>query len=205
MVILKENNKYFNVFRFISERFKSSTARLLTLIKSSARKKFVERCKEAVEGIETTDVLYSFHDDSNPNHYEALPINYQHIYIDDRYNMEKKFMNEKEESEWLDKDLTGILDFIKTLCQGCYKPAQIFLRNQMDEGFANIVNNRDVGTYSSIDIISTIVDTFIEVIQELKDYIYVDTRSTDFITNLLDCLLELVYGPRIENQMVIAK
>ena len=32
-------------------------------------------------------------------------------------------MNEKEECEWLDKDLAGVLDFIKQLVQGCYKPA----------------------------------------------------------------------------------
>ena len=52
----------------------------------------------------------------------------------------------------------------------------------MSETFENIVNDRNVGTYCSIDLISTIVDTFIEIIQELKDYIYVDFRSTNIIS-----------------------
>ena len=75
----------------------------------------------------------------------------------------------------------------------------------MDEGYENIVNDRNVGTYSSVDLISTVVDTFIEIIQELKDYIYVDFRSTNMVAQLLDCLLELVYGPRLENQLFLAK
>lgn len=155
--------------------------------------------------MDTTDQLYSLHEERDKAYFENKALNAQHVYIDDRYNMEKKFSDEKEECEWLDKDLTGLLDFMKTLCAGCYKPAQIYLRSQMPESYENIVNDRNVGTYSSIDLISTLVDSFIEIIQELDDYLYCDVRATKVVVQLLDALLQLIYGPRIENQLFLAQ
>ena len=61
------------------------------------------------------------------------------------------------------------------------------------------------GKITSIDLVYEVVSIFIDIVDELGNYIYADFRTYKLIPLLLDTIVEFIYGPNIENQVFLGK
>ena len=51
----------------------------------------------------------------------------QKIYVSQKYDIEKRH-NDLNDS-WKDDEMNNLLTLLNSLCENCFKPAQLFLRN----------------------------------------------------------------------------
>jgi len=94
--------------------------------------------------------------------------------------------------------MNNLLVFLNSLCENCYKPAQIFLREQLSD--QESFNGKTSNQITSIDLIYQVVQIFIDIVEQLGDYVFSDYRTFKLIPMLMDTLIEFIYGPCIENQ-----
>ena len=59
--------------------------------------------------------------------------------------------------------------------------------------------NKTSGKITSIDLIYNVVNIFIQVVDELGDYVFSDYRTFKLLPILMDTMVEFMYGPCIAN------
>ena len=90
------------------------------------------------------------------------------------------------------------------LCEGCNPDSQNYLRDQF-MGVPTKLADVKQGKITSIDLVYEVVSIFIDIVDELGNYIYSDFRTYKLIPLLLDTIVEFIYGPNIENQVFLGK
>jgi hypothetical protein len=181
--ILKQNNLFFNVFFYISIRLEESKEYIISKIKSGARKKFID-----------VNMKNNYKEKVKPNDFAR-----QNIYLNQKYDIEKKFADLKE--NWRDDEINNLLIFMNCLCENCFKPAQHYLREQIvtNENKQNLNNSK----LTSIDLLYKMVVVFIDLVNQLGDYVFSDFRTFKLVPILLDTLIEFIYGPCLQNQQYL--
>ena len=95
--------------------------------------------------------------------------------------------------------MNELLKFLNSLCENCYKPAQLFLKSQLVDDDKDF-RDKQRGKITSIDLIYEVVTTFIDIIDNIGDYVFSDFRTFKLVPLMLDTMIEFIYGPCIENQ-----
>ena len=81
----------------------------------------------------------------------------QDILVDESHDMEKQWREHKHGASSQVDELEILLTFLKTMCYNCFKPAQIFLRTQIDDmNLSSLITDRTVGKVSSIDLFDVV-------------------------------------------------
>ena len=99
----------------------------------------------------------------------------------------------------MEDEMNNLLMFLNAMCENCFRPAQLFLREQMKEDVKASFKNVKNGKITSVDLIYQVVCIFIEIVESLGDYVFSDYRTYKLIPTLMDTLIEFIYGPCIEN------
>jgi len=94
--------------------------------------------------------------------------------------------------------MNTLLQFLNLLCENCFKPAQLFLREQIND--SESINNKTSGKFTSIDLIYQVACIFIEIVDQLGDFVFSDYRTYKLLPLLMDTMIEFIYGPCIKNQ-----
>ena len=84
------------------------------------------------------------------------------------------------------------------LCEGCFRESQNYLRDQFSDMQEKLGDIKQ-GKITSIDLIFEVVSVFIDMVEELGQYVYSDFRTYKIIPLLLDTIIEFIYGPNIDN------
>lgn len=95
--------------------------------------------------------------------------------------------------------MNELLKFLNSLCENCYKPAQLFLKSQLADDDKDF-RDKQRGKITSIDLIYEVVSTFIDIIDQIGDYVFSDFRTFKLVPLMLDTMIEFIYGPCIANQ-----
>lgn len=121
----------------------------------------------------------------------------QKIYISKKYDLEYKY--EELKQNWKQDEMNELLKFLNSLCENCYKPAQLFLKSQLADDDKDF-RDKQRGKITSIDLIYEVVSTFIDIIDQIGDYVFSDFRTFKLVPLMLDTMIEFIYGPCIANQ-----
>lgn len=105
-------------------------------------------------------------------------------------------------NSWREDETNDLLKFLNDMCENCFLPAQNYIRKQIDDDHEGLVD-KSSGKITSIDLIYQVIVIFIEVVDSLGDYVFSDFRTYKFIPNILDTIIEFIYGPNIENQKMM--
>jgi hypothetical protein len=96
------------------------------------------------------------------------------------------------------EEMNNLLQLLNLLCENCFKPAQKFLREQINDNEST--TNKTSGKYTSIDLIYQVASIFIEIVDQLGDFVFSDYRTYKLLPLIMDTMIEFIYGPCIENQ-----
>jgi hypothetical protein len=181
--VLKRENLFFPVFLYLKKRLVESKNFTVAKVKEGARKKFIDLHIKTERGKGTV----------KPNDFKS-----QKIYLDLKFDVEQKYAMVRE--AWRDDEINVLLLFLNSLCENCFRPAQLFVRQQIldDE-----VPGAATGKITSVDLVYVVANVFVEIVGELGDYVFSDYRTYKLIPILLDTLNEFIYGPCIENQIFL--
>lgn len=183
--ILQNDNQFFEVFHYVKTRIEASKVYMLEKIKRGAQQKFInQNIKESSKNLQF-----------KPNDFMS-----QKMFLEPKYDVERKY--EELSLSWKEDEMNNLLKFLNSLCENCYQPAQLFLREQIKDQNTNFKDlNR--GKITSIDLIYVVVCTFIEIVDTLGDYVFSDYRTFKLIPYIMDTMIEFIYGPCIENQQFL--
>lgn len=74
----------------------------------------------------------------------------QKIYTSQKYDLEFKL--DELQNSWQQDEMEVLLEFLNSMCENCFKPAQLFLRRQVfDE--QDVFEKVNAGKITSIDMI----------------------------------------------------
>jgi len=118
------------------------------------------------------------------------------IYTSQKYDINSRY--EALKNSWREDETNDLLKFLNDMCENCFLPAQNYIRKQIDDDHEGLVD-KSSGKITSIDLIYQVIVIFIEVVDSLGDYVFSDFRTYKFIPNILDTIIEFIYGPNIEN------
>jgi hypothetical protein len=181
LTLLKEGDKFFHVFFYLKERLNASKKYLITNVKQGARSKFISD---------------NINDKSTKKEVKPNDFKSQKIYVSAKYDVEQKYQDLKD--SWMEDEMIHLLQFLNSLCENCFKPAQLFLRNQIFDDESKAQNHKN-GKITSIDLIYHVVCLFIDLIDTLGDFVFSDYRTFKLIPMIMDTLIEFIYGPCIQN------
>ena len=91
----------------------------------------------------------------------------QSLYIDPKYDLELKYQELRD--TWKEEEMNNLLQLLNLLCENCFKPAQKFLREQINDSETSM--NKTSGKYTSIDLIYQVASIFIEIVDQLGDFV----------------------------------
>lgn len=80
--------------------------------------------------------------------------------------------------------MNTLLQFLNSLCENCFKPAQIFLKKQVDDE----ENFKDQKKITSIDLIYQVVMCFTDIVDTVGDYVFSDYRTFAMLPLIIDTL-----------------
>ena len=184
--ILQYNKNFFQVFYYIKERLRKSKNFLLETIKLGAKNKFLKSRMNLADDdgtVETNQVNFS-------------SLRSKKIYTSQKYDINSRY--EALKNSWREDETNDLLKFLNDMCENCFLPAQNYIRKQIDDDHEGLVD-KSSGKITSIDLIYQVIVIFIEVVDSLGDYVFSDFRTYKFIPNILDTIIEFIYGPNIEN------
>jgi len=176
--LLKEDNKFFDVFYYISKRMQVSKAYLLQKIMQLARVNFTNR--NISDQGEANKV--------KPNDFKNL-----NLFLSSKFDLEYKYKELR--ASWRESEIYNLLRFVSAICEGCYQPAQLFLKRQIVE-----TGQEEQGeNITSIDLIYTVVNVLTDFTDSLGEFAFTAFRAYNLIPAIMDSLIEFLYGPCTEN------
>lgn len=183
--LLKHNDTFFEVFMYIKERLEVCKAFILSRVEHT-------RSESNQYSAEATDPLSGSR--GNPGlrtgkpapDFSANEFTKQTIYMKDDFDVEKKY--EDQLSSWKEDEVYDLLDFISHVCDNCFTEAQLYLGQQLEKRETNL---KDVsrGKITSVDLVSEVVQTFIEIVDSLGSYVFSDQRTYRLLPRLLETII----------------
>ena len=180
IALLRQDNNFFDVFYYIQKRMGASRAYLITQIMQLAKLNFANR--NISDQGETNKV--------KPNDFKNL-----NLFLSQKFDLEHKYTELR--ASWRESEIYNLLRFLAQLCEGCYEPAQKFLRDQIEETGAEGEQGEDI---TSIDLIYTVVNVLTDFTDSLGEFVFTAFRAYSVIPAIMDALTEFLYGPCAANQ-----